>query len=117
MSSLDQARRKTPSRLSRHVLAVLVNPHTEVGVVPLQAMKTRDDIRGHFLQGMADMRRAIGIINSGCNVVTFVALSMFAEHAAPRFFILEFPLINRGNTVPDKKGGRRSVACAPNVRF
>src|SRR5215469_13220836 len=35
---------------THYMLAVLVNPHTEVGIVPLQAMETRDDVRGHLLQ-------------------------------------------------------------------
>src|SRR6266699_2123748 len=56
---------------SRYMLAVLVNPYTEVGIVSLQAMEARNDVRSHFLQGMADMRWGIGIINRRCDVVTF----------------------------------------------
>src|SRR6266704_3620484 len=73
-----------------YVLAVLVNSYTEVGIVSLQAMEARNDIRSHFLQGMADMRWGIGIIDRRCDVVTFVTPAVFVIHAVSRFFLLVF---------------------------
>src|SRR2546425_10693901 len=49
---IDPGGRVDTVRLSstHYMLAIFVNPHTEVGVVSLQAMKTRNNICSHFLQ-------------------------------------------------------------------
>src|SRR6266446_3425757 len=49
---IDPGGRVDTVRLSstHYMLAILVNSHTEVGVVSLQAMKTRNNIGSHLLQ-------------------------------------------------------------------
>ena len=74
---------------SRHdMLTVLVKSSAEVGIVSLQAMVAGNDVGGHFLQRMADVRRRIRVINGGCNVVTFTdrVILMCIEHVLPLYF-------------------------------
>src|SRR5215217_4815408 len=50
------------------VLAVLVETHAEGGVVAEETVVASDDIGGDFLQGVADVGGAVGVIDGGGNV-------------------------------------------------
>ena len=70
-----------------HVLAVLVQTYTEVGIVSLQTMIASNDVRRHFFEGMPDMRGRVRVIDSCCNVIAFICRFIFANaiHLSPLF--------------------------------
>src|SRR6266699_5391804 len=85
------------------MLTVLVKTNAEVRIVSPQAMVTSNDIGRYFLQSMAQMRRAIRIINSSRDVVRPDAVILFKTiiHTSP---------LNKSEQMQKRKG-RRSVAC------
>jgi hypothetical protein len=48
-----------------HLLAVLVEPGEEMDFVPHQPAEPRDDVGQHLLIGVAEVRRAVGVIDRG----------------------------------------------------
>src|SRR5450432_1195874 len=54
-----------------HLLAVLIDAGEEENRVAFQPMITRDDIGEHLLVGMANVRRAVGVVDRGGDVERF----------------------------------------------
>ena len=60
------------------LLAVLIDAGEEENLLAFQAMIARNDVGQNFLVGMADVGRAVGVIDRGCDVERF-------RHRAKRF--------------------------------
>src|SRR5438132_13769425 len=59
------------------MLTVLIYPDAKVRIVPLQTVITSDHIGSNLFERMSNMRRRVGIVNRGCNVVTALARIVF----------------------------------------
>ncbi len=70
---VDELLRRDAGFLGRllHLLAVLVDSGEKENLLAFQPVKTRDDIGQHLLVGVADMRRAVGVIDRGGEVERF----------------------------------------------
>ena len=54
-----------------HFLSVLVHAGEEKNLTPVQPLKPRHDISQHFFISVPDVRRRVGVINGGGDVVRF----------------------------------------------